>query len=291
MSDNSTLLIEPEALPNTIGLLGRASCKRTIATGAPLLPVTVLKCQGMRVSEQKLRQFNSVIGWNKSEQLPPTFVHIMAFPLQMSLVLEESFPFALMGLVHIKNTISQLRPIHINESLDIKCYSSDLISHKRGWQFTLNTEAYVGDELVWRSASTNLLRQEVQTIARGNMPALRKPIEPKGATENWTLANNLGRNYAKVSGDYNLIHLYPLTAKLYGFQRHIIHGMWSKGRVLSALSDVLPPAFEAHVKFKNPILLPAEIIFSHQSEQNQGKFSMYSNNLLQQHLTGHWLSL
>ena len=290
MLDKQTISIKPRELPNTIGLLGRAGLKRATNTESPTLPETVMKCQGMAVPKQKLKQFNALSEWPIADQLPPTFIHLLAFPLHMSLVLEESFPFALLGLVHIENMVQQLRPVRPDERLDLTCFLSDLLSHRRGWQFKLNTEAYIGDELVWRSTSTNLVRQN-STVTSDKPSPIRKPFTPKGMTESWSLPTSLGRSYAKVSGDFNPIHLYALTAKLLGFQRHIVHGMWSKARVMSALSQSLPAAYEAKVKFKSPVLLPTDVLFANQSDGTDGRFTLYSDTLLQQHLSGNWKAL
>ena len=53
---------------------------------------------------------------------------------------------------------------------------------------------------------------------------------------------DIGRRYGAVSGDRNPIHLYPLTARLFGFRRAIAHGMWTKARCLAALEGRLPEA-------------------------------------------------
>ena len=53
---------------------------------------------------------------------------------------------------------------------------------------------------------------------------------------------DIGRRYAAVSGDRNPIHLYPLTARAFGFPRAIAHGMWLKARTLAALEGRLPEA-------------------------------------------------
>ena len=58
----------------------------------------------------------------------------------------------------------------------------------------------------------------------------------------WKLPGNLGREYAAVSGDHNPIHLYPLSAKAFGFKRQIAHGMWTKARSVAAFANRLPDA-------------------------------------------------
>jgi acyl dehydratase len=65
-----------------------------------------------------------------------------------------------------------------------------------------------------------------------------------------------------VSGDYNPIHLHPLTARLFGFPSAIAHGMWTKARCLAALEPTLPDAYTVEVAFKRPIILPAKVVFA-----------------------------
>jgi acyl dehydratase len=288
--DKQTISIEPRELPNTLALLGRAGFKRAIDTQEPKLPETVMQCRGMVIPGQKLAKFNELTSWQRHQHLPPTFIHLLAFPLQMSLVLEEAFPFALMGLIHIENMVQQLRPVYVNETLNLTCYLSDLMSHRRGWQFKMNTEAYVGQEMVWRSTSTSLVKQS-SAVTNDKPPHIAKVASPKGLVEEWNLPTSLGRSYAKVSGDFNPIHLYALTAKLLGFERHIVHGMWSKARVMSALSNNLPDTYEVKVKFKRPVLLPTQVVFSNQPDESDGRFTLYSQSLTQQHLSGNWKTL
>ena len=51
----------------------------------------------------------------------------------------------------------------------------------------------------------------------------------------WKAPADIGRQYAKVSGDYNPIHLSAVSAKLFGFPTAIAHGLWNKARTLAAL--------------------------------------------------------
>ena len=64
-----------------------------------------------------------------------------------------------------------------------------------------------------------------------------------------------------MSGDYNPIHIHPLSARLFGFPSAIAHGMWTKARCLAALEPRLTDAFTVEVAFKRPILLPGKIEF------------------------------
>lgn len=56
--------------------------------------------------------------------------------------------------------------------------------------------------------------------------------------------------------------MHALTAKPLGFPAAIAHGMWTKARALAALEPRLADAFEADVRFRRPILLPARVEFA-----------------------------
>ena len=93
----------------------------------------------------------------------------------------------------------------------------------------------------------------------------RAVVEPlssaEGAREPITLQlpADMGRRYAPIAQDRNPIHLYPWSARLFGFKRPIMHGMWTLGR---ALAEAVPSTREAsvgelQVRFKRPIALPS----------------------------------
>jgi acyl dehydratase len=55
----------------------------------------------------------------------------------------------------------------------------------------------------------------------------------------WDIPGDFSRQYASVSGDYNPIHLYAVTAKLFGFPNGcIMHGMWS---IAACCALIMPP--------------------------------------------------
>jgi acyl dehydratase len=228
--------------------------------GARDLPDLVLEQPGVRVDRDRLAAYAEVCGFGLRDAVPPTYPHILAFPLHMALMTDGSFPFAPMGLVHVANRIRQHRPLLSGETLDLRVHATDLRPHPKGRQFDVVSEAVVDGEPVWRGVSTMLRRGG----GEGGQGAREDRPVPAGSTR-WRLPDDLGRRYAGVSGDRNPIHLYGVTAKAFGFPRQIAHGMWSKARCLAALQPRLPDAFEVDVEFKKPILLPATVAFG--SEQ------------------------
>jgi hypothetical protein len=185
---------------------------------------------------------------------------MLAFPLHLALMTSGRFPFGAIGLVHISNQIVQYRPIDAGERLSLRVWAGRIEPHPRGRQFSIHSEAKVGEEVVWTETSTNLKRGKSDNQApKGDAVPSSEALR---ATATWRLEGDLGRRYGSVSGDLNPIHVHPLTARLFGFPSAIAHGMWTKARCLAALDSERPDAFTVRVAFKRPILLPAPVQFA-----------------------------
>ena len=213
--------------------------------------------------------YDGVCGFTLSNAVPSTYLHVLVFPLQVALMSDPAFPFPLMGSVHLENVIRQHRPVLIGETLELRARVENLRPHFRGAQADLVGEAYVGGELVWEDRSTYLFRGRK---VDGEVPERETEVGPQvdGFGVTWRLGGDLGRRYAKVSGDVNPIHMNPLAAKALGFPTTIVHGMWSKARMLGALGSALPEAYEVSVSFKKPVLIPSTVRFVAQRSEGAG---------------------
>ncbi len=122
------------------------------------VPDTVLGLDGVSVERPRLASYDRVCGFALRDELPCTFVHVLAFPLHLRLMTDPAFPFPALGLVHIENEITQIRPVRASEALDLRVWATALEPHPRGRKFDLRSEARVGGELVWEETSTILKR-------------------------------------------------------------------------------------------------------------------------------------
>jgi hypothetical protein len=235
-----------------------ASLLPFVPGGGGEIPDLDLTLTGVRAEPEAIAAYARVCGFAVRDHLPPTYPHVLAFPLHMAVMADGSFPFGAVGLVHIENRIVQHRRIGVDEELSLRVEPTKLQPHPRGKTFTLVTEARVGREKVWEGVSTMLRR------GGGGGPASKPTADAPDefvASSEWRLGGDLGRRYAAVSGDRNPIHMHSLTAKPLGFPSAIAHGMWTKARCLAALESRLPDAFSAEVRFRRPILLPATVEF------------------------------
>jgi acyl dehydratase len=104
----------------------------------------------------------------------------------------------------------------------------------------------------------------------------------------WYARSDIGRQYAKVSGDYNPIHLSELSAKLFGFPTAIAHGLWIESRTLAALDDHLPDSnVDITVEFQKPVRLPSEVTLSASAAGSHGQLKLEGRDGIV-HMIGSW---
>ena len=248
------LLMLKAALPAVPGVSVMPGVKKT-ASGLPHLS---LVRTGVRVDQSHVDVYAEICGFPHKDTLPLTYLHVLAFPLQLALLTERSFPFPAMGLVHLENRVTQHRTVTAREQYAVTVSARNLRGHPKGSVLDVVTEVTVQGQLVWDEVSTYLSRGPGDERAPAGTD-LR--VVDEGGVQ-WRLGADLGRRYAAVSGDRNPIHLYAVTAKAFGFPRQIAHGMWSKARCVAAVENRLPDAVSVEVAFKTPVLLPATVRFS-----------------------------
>ncbi|MEU2064128.1 MaoC/PaaZ C-terminal domain-containing protein [Streptomyces sp. NPDC013455] len=248
------------AVPALAPLLARGALrspfKRPAADAA--FPRTRLVLPGLRVDLVKLAAYERVCGFpTGASALPVTYPHVLGFPLAMRLMSGRDFPLPLLGLVHTSIEITQRAAPAADGAYDVEVWVEGLAPHRRGTEATVVTALRSAGQTVWESRSTYLARHRT-----GPVP----PSEPRAdgraplpAVAEWDLGGDVGRRYGAASGDRNPIHLYPLTARLFGFPRAIAHGMWTVARCLAAHGTGGTAVVRA--EFRAPVLLPGTVTY------------------------------
>jgi len=236
------------------------------------------------VDQDHLTAYREVTGFSAGPALPVTYPHVLAFPLHLDLMSDPSFPYKPMGIVHLSNTITQLRPIPMHAELSINVHSSPERPHPKGTVFDILSTVTVDGEVVWTDSTTLLSRSTGTPSAHADL----LPDPSLDANAFWDLRANLGRRYAAASGDRNPIHLWKLSAQAFGFPRQIAHGMWAKAAALASIQRTsgLPDAFTVRVDFRKPLLLPSRVQFAHQTNGTATDFALYNDDHTITHLIG-----
>lgn len=252
------------------------------------LPEPGLRCY-LRVDAANLAAYRRLCHFADDGRLPGTYPHIMAFNLQLQLLTGDDFPFPLLGLVHLHNSLRVLRPLGGIDGLRFAVFADNLQPHEKGGTFDLVTEAEDGLGLLWRETSHMLVRG-LKLEQQAASATAQTPAALPEATR-WYADSDIGRRYARVCGDYNPIHLSRLSARLFGFPRAIAHGMWSKAMALAALQGHLPKAgYEFAVDFHKPVRLPSEVVLSASEAGPAGQLRLDGHGGLV-HMLGSWRAL
>ncbi len=286
MSDR-TIEGEPGALPTmlkaALPILPGINLLPGIRKSGGTLPDLTVRRKDVSVDGDHVARYAEVCGFEPSQALPFTYPHMLAFPLHMAIMTDGTFPFPAIGTVHLRNTITQHRPVSPTERLDLTASAVNLRPHGKGRVFDIEVAVLSDEEPVWESTSTYLrIGKGDASVAPEGEPFDLVP----GTGAVWRLPSNLGREYASVSGDHNPIHLYPLSAKAFGFPRHIAHGMWSKARCVAAFASRLPDSATVEVEFKKPIFLPASVAFGSRVTTDGIDFSLTNPGSGAPHVVG-----
>ncbi|VVD68064.1 acyl dehydratase [Pandoraea morbifera] len=272
-------------LPSPLHLYLRALLTSRKPAEARALPTLAFARRNVALDASAIARYAQLCGFRDANAVPPTWPHLLAFPLHMLLMTDRAFPFAMLGMVHLANRIRSHATLSPGDRIDLDVRSGALHAHDKGQAFTVVTTARRDGAVVWTGESLYLrtgVHDALGTPYRAELSA-GAALE---ASRTWQVPADLGRRYARLSGDYNPIHLWPVTARLFGFRRPIIHGMWSFARVLA---EVLPPHaddLDLLVEFKTPVLLPGEVTFWRAA--HGGVFELRDAAGAVPHLRGRW---
>ncbi|MHA2789252.1 MaoC family dehydratase [Corynebacterium sp. S7] len=241
-------------------------------------PTTAFEVTGVEVDGRHLAAYCQATGLRFGNEVPATYPYVLTFPLVMKLLTAPDFPFKAIGAVHISNTITQLHPITVTDTFDVRVHAENLRPHRRGLIIDFITEVSVEGKIVWHQKSTFLgggaklakdAESSIRERAEDSGQSLGRPDVPERAS------NALVRvsvqdiaHYAEASGDKNPIHVSKLGAKAFGFPSTIAHGMYTAALMLRALEGRLPASFTFSVDFAKPVILPARIaVWTRQTQQ------------------------
>jgi acyl dehydratase len=260
----------PGMLANYVKVV--SSGKPMIASEADRMGRTVIAADKVRIKPGHLARYREVCSIPDAATLPHAYPHVLAMPLHMCVFTSPHFPVKVLGLIHLRNTIRYRQPIPNDSELELRVECDTMRETASGQEFDIVTRADIDGQVAWEEISTML--------AHRASPGQRPTIERAGVSEVKTtleISSDTGRRYARVSGDFNPIHLSKRTAAWFGFKQAVAHGMWSMSRSLGEATPSLPTgAVQVDTQFKLPLYLPSSVIFRSQRNPDQTVISLSS---------------
>jgi acyl dehydratase len=226
-----------------------------------------------KIDKDHLEKFMKITDFQKVDKIPAAYFQVLAAPIHMSLLTNKIFPFSFLGLVHLRNDIFYYSPLNLTQDvLRLECEVGDWYEVRGGVVFIIKNKVFHNVKCIWESHIHVLKRGK----NRAGSPQIKSTKigfpsnynENENENENWyklddfSLPEDLGRKYAIIAKDRNPIHQYSWVAKLFGYSRAIIHGMWTFSWVLSKLESIkeLDEPTCIKVWFLRPIYLPSTIL-------------------------------
>lgn len=270
-----SLLIDLDSMPSLGSLYARAVLPRPAALaqrvlqrlpsgGSPVIDSAryaledmTYRVRGVRAHAEHLQSYQQLVGEPVDEFLPAGFVHVLAFPAAMAVMVRPGFPLPVAGMIHLANRVSLARPISIDEEFEVLAWAQNLAGHARGTSVELVVEVVSAGQPVWRGVSTYLAKGKF-LMGQGT-PADRSDFTAPTPTAQWQLTRRDAKRYAAISGDRNPIHTSLLGAKAFGFPKPIAHGMFTAARALAQARALRPDSYDWSVEFGRPVLLPGRV--------------------------------
>lgn len=233
------------------------------------------------IKQAWLDQYRDICGWKKTG-LPLTAPQVYAAPIHTYLLAHAECPVPMLGLVHAGNQIVSTCTLPIDTPLIVKVWFGATRWKAKGYEFDLHTAIKAQeDECDWSKAPwqacTSIFRtvsKEHQQLSESFQPSIDVHSQHDFMhNQSLDLPAHLGRKYGKIAGDRNPIHLYPWSARLFGFNKPIMHGMWTLARSLAFLEESHPhydlSQGTLEVRFKKPIFLPSQIQIQIQNHSHE----------------------
>lgn len=235
---------------------------------------TSIKLAALRCNQYQAKQFSSIFTHVNSL---PSFAFIVSYRYIAQLLVQSTIPSKLAGLVHISSQFEKHANHDWQQIFDLKVSINDCTLTEKGLVYAVHSEFSQHNQ-------TTLINYN-EILDRTIKPMAGNKIKP--TTKHYSLPNGkrlcqsrittqTAWQYAKLSGDYNPIHLTPLSAKMFGFKRNIIHGMYNVHFALTQINRQSSQIVNTiSIKFNKPCFLPNQINLY---QESSSRFSLYSGD-------------
>ncbi|MCF6248508.1 MAG: hypothetical protein L3J69_14275 [Desulfobacula sp.] len=218
--------------------------------------------------QDQIASYCKVCGFEQKQikTIPISFLQTLFIGILGKFITSSFFPFNPLGLIQIFQSFELKRKVLMDEVLDLSCTLDCIKKTSKGFETDFILQVRSGEQIVWQGISRYLSRKK--TITENKKRQDKKEDVFLNIQETIEIPADTGRKYARVSGDFNPHHLYPVLAGLFGFKTAIAHGMWSLARVIASLDKKFDLQDGAHVEaaFKLPVFMPATTTLGFESD-------------------------
>ena len=236
-------------------------------------PEIVASVAGVLLDAAHVQRYAEMCGFGPGTELPITFPHVLSMPLHLKIFALGAFPLRPMGLIHLSNTIESPGTLTAGTRVDVAVAARNYQRTDAGVTFDMDTDVSSGGQTLWKETCVFLARWP-ESMARAGARPPRPPKAPKDSAVlvEFDVTRETAWAYARVSSDFNPIHLSDRAARFFGLRGSIGHGMWSLARTLAqAPAAVIPGGAVIGTQFLSPVQLPGRVAIKEWRDEGQAK--------------------
>jgi acyl dehydratase len=246
--------------------------------------------RGVRIDAGSVEGYAAMCGFDPAAGLPVTYPHVLAMPLHLKIFAQRAFALRPMGLIHLANSIEYLGVLEPGRPVDVTVAACNYQRTDAGLAFDIATEISADGQALWRETCVFLSRSP-EPVGRTAARPPRPPKAPKDATvlAEIDVSPDTAWAYARVSRDFNPIHLSDRAARFFGLRGAIGHGMWSLARSLAqAPVPEIPRGARIETQFLTPVQLPARVAVKEWVADGQKKRALCDLRTGRVHMYAWW---
>ena len=263
----STIRLTTTGLPSVVPSYLRSILPRRGAGNA--LPVIATSWKGAVLNPGHVAKYRDLCalspsnGATDADTVPLLYPHTFLGPIHLRLLTHSAFPFGLLGSVHARNHIVQYAPLTTGAPFDVELRLCGGRRRPQGIEFEIETVVSVAGETRWASSSTFLVRrrfddEDAEAPLAATVPATAGAGRPR--VGQFAVPPDAGRRFGWLTKDVNPIHMSPLAARAFGFERDLCHGMWGLSRALPYLTGVDQASpVRIDCAFKGPMYMERDV--------------------------------
>jgi acyl dehydratase len=211
------------------------------------------------VAGARIDDFLALTGLDRHPLWPLLYPQAAGFRLLMTLVTDYAYPFPIWSALQVRNRLVLRAPFARGDVLDLHAKVVEARALEKGTEIDIACGALRGGTAAWEGVTTFYYRGRHGAPQPALAPAAA-PVVDGATVAEWLPASTARLRFARLTGDYNGIHLSDRYARLFGFRGAFHHAQRILGQCLAHQPRVrprLPISLESWLK--GPVYYGAKV--------------------------------
>lgn len=216
--------VDLDSRPSTvISLLKSVVMQRPTPNGELAVPALRSHQDSLRLGRSRAENFAYICGLEPSALLNAVLLHSLCFAHHLHLLTDSRMPLKAHTMLQVRNHIILCRALPVDEPLEIRTAILERRPTAKGVEVDVGSWALAGGEPLWanRCAYFFALRHGLEPSTPPASAGF-EPLDGPSRATGWKVERHAWR-FARLSGDYNGIHLSRRYARMMGFADSFSH--------------------------------------------------------------------